>query len=604
MGRNGGLSLPSGFVADLARAGSTQEVLAVVARWLPQIVEAERSSVSLVDDDHHLQLQAFGGSVSLTYSGRIPIEGSLIGRAFLAGETVKIHDLRRYEASDVPLLVEAGLRSAVCAPMITAGTKLGTINLASSQVGFFDDGDVQVLSSIADLIATFIAVNQHAEEYERRANTDTLTGLMSRSAALAELDRAFDDGDHRPSVLYIDVNGFKAVNDAHGHPVGDRFLKILASRIEGLTRPGDAVGRLGGDEFLVVLHRDRSAEAATKLATRITDALRHPIRIGSLVLDAGVSIGVASVRTLSDTPEDLLYDADQTMYSAKVTGAPSALVSPTIRHRSTLRIAADRDLDDAMAAADIGFHYQPVREIRSNMVVGAEALVRWDHPEHGAVPAPTLIERVEATGRTDAFTRWSLATLLRQWRSVREDLPWFEGNTVGINLTPRQLSWPGLADFLLQTLADNGLRTDEIIVEVVESSGINAGDKAERSLTRIGEAGVLIALDDFGSGHNVLSYFARFPIHCIKFDRSLVRATVDHESARRILRGLNSLALDLGVLTVAEGVESKAEADLCMEAGITIGQGWYFGYPEPLADFVDMARAEGPPAFDASADAF
>ncbi len=596
MGRTVGISLPSGFVTDLARAASGQDVLTVTAKWLPEVIDADRTSVSLQTDADHLQLCAFGGSLVLEYSGYFAIQDSLIGRAFAAGDVLNIPDLTASYGTDVEVLVKAGLRSALVAPMISAGTALGTINLANRKAGFFSSEDETALSSIADLIAGFLAVNQHAEEQRRRASIDTLTGLMSRGTILDQLDTAFEADEERPALLYVDVNAFKAVNDSHGHLVGDQFLQAIGQRITGLMRDTDMLGRLGGDEFLIVVKHDRSGETAVRLAQRITESLHEPIAVGSLLINAAVSIGVATIESESSTAADLLYDADQTMYSAKTRGAPSAVVSQTIRRQSAIRSAADRDIDNALENGEIGFHYQPVRSISTLEILGAEALVRWDHPEHGWIPAPVLIERIEATGRTDAFTRWGVETLVREWAEVRAHLPWFWNKAVSMNFTPRQLAWPGLADFLVSSLAEADFRTHDIIVEVVESAAITPGDASEQSLARLGAADLLIALDDFGTGHNALRYFTRFPIHAIKFDRSLVRAMVDHDVARRILRSLSALAADLEVFAVAEGVETRSEADLCMDAGIDVGQGWYFGRPGPLENFIEVALAEGAPS--------
>ncbi len=562
------------------------------AKWVPDLLEVERVSIYLPTKHDYLRLRTTGGPAELPTTCHIPMEDVMVGQAFTEKRLVNVADLAGVELEVVEPLVAAGLRSAVLAPLMHRRSAVGTVNLFSTKPAYFDEAKQEKIRVVAEVIGSFIAAHQHMENQQRRANTDSMTRLLGRTAILRRLSAAFNNGDHRPAVLYIDVNSFKGINDSHGHAVGDQLLQEIADRIQTHVRPIDAVGRLGGDEFLVVVERDLTGEAAIRLASRITEAMDEPVRVGSLVLDVNLSIGVANVNSLGDTAENLLWDADHTMYTAKSAGMPVALISPEIRRQSAVRAAIDHDLEGAMTDGGVEFHIQPVRHLGTYEILGAEALVRWTHPELGAIPAELILERTQATGRTDVFTRWTIDTVIGMWQEVRREAPWFHDKAIAINLAPRQLAWTGLADYFLEAINNAGFRPEDIFIEVVESAEIGPGTDAEHTLAQLGRSGAFIVLDDFGTGHNVLDYLTRFHISGIKFDRALVGATVRHGAARRILNSLNSLADELGIATLAEGLETEAEAKLCLDAGIPAGQGWLLGYPEPLESFIKTALAD------------
>ncbi len=592
MGDVADVHLPAGFIRAVSAAADQEAVLRATASWMPQIINAERSSVALPLDDDNLAIRSIGGTVPLSGPTTHPIAGSIVGKAFRSKKTVVLDDLVGADYADAHALSKAGLRSAVAGPLLSGGRCLGTINLANSKPGFFTEAHVELLGSIADLVASFLNVHQLAAAEKVRAETDDVTGTLSRRAALDELERLFRHPAGKPSVLFIDLDGFKRINDLHGHRTGDGVLCEIANRIARLLGPDDRLGRLGGDEFIVIVAADPDGERAAGLAADIVVACRPPAQIEGVRVTTSLSIGLGYPHSPDIDASTLLSDADHAMYTAKGCERSIVVADELVRRQVGLVAAIDEDMDAAMDRGEIVFHYQPVRKLKSLDLVGAEALVRWNHPEHGPVPPPLLIERIEATGRISRFTTWAMDTIARDLRTVRHHVPEFVGKSFALNLTPGQLSWSGCADAHAQTCDRYGFDRADLLVEVVESSEIQPGDAAEQTLKKMAAEGAFIALDDFGVGHNALAYFTRFPIHLLKLDQSLVRGMSENDAARSILRGLTSMARELGIISLAEGVETIVEEAMCREAGIHHGQGWHFGRPIPIDDFTELALSE------------
>jgi diguanylate cyclase (GGDEF)-like protein len=559
---------------------------------MPQIIEAERSSVSLPSDGLHLQIYTITETL-MPHGTLLPINGSLAGQAFSSQRTVICDDLTTSNALEAPRLASCGLRSAIACPMVIGGRTLGTINLADSTPGFFTPEHKQELRAIVDLIASFMGAHERAEsEFERRS-TDHLTGSLSRSAILDHLDDEFAT-DEKPSLLYVDVDRFKSINDTHGHAHGDELLRVLSQRIQGVLRDQDRLGRLGGDEFLIVAAADGDGAVAHQLADEIERVCGMPVTYRSVCVQPEISIGIASVPDHVGSATELLNDADEAMYAAKRSSFSVAVADETLRAEAATIATIDRDLDVGLRTGEITHYFQPVRDMTTREIMGVEALVRWTHPRVGPVPPPLLVQRLERTGRTDAFTEWTLRTVAEHWTRARAQVPWFADKAVSVNMSPRQLAWPRYADVQLAITKEFGLRNEDIIVEVVESDEIEVGDAAEQTLQRLVSHGGVVALDDFGTGHNALGYFTRFTIGAIKFDRSLVVQASTSTQARTILAGLAGICHDLGVVSLGEGIETEAHARICQQLGITHGQGWHFGYPEPLEALIATALADGP----------
>lgn len=591
------LSRLSGLVRALGTAENRDQMLDAMAETLPAMMQVDRSSVALPRSATHMQIFAFGGAVSdERATWEIPIETSMLGRAARQNRMLVLDDLTGSAYHEMAALAEAGLRSAMVAPISVGDTCLGTVNLASRYHGFFTPPRQELARAVAELIAGSLNLMRLAERERSRAMIDGLTGCLSRSAILDHLDGQFGHGGHRPSVIYLDLNGFKLINDVHGHHVGDRILTIVARRITSRLGSGEHLGRLGGDEFLIVVDEDDRGHRAEAVARSLPAVSEEPIAVDRLEITATFSIGVANpALTANGTAGELMADADQAMYRSKRSARTIVVADEEIHRHTSMLSAIDRDLDRAMDQGALVLHYQPVCWLDTGTIAGVEALVRWEHPEYGWIPAPLLIDRIEATGRTASFTRWCIESATRDLAVFRRALPALGEGRVGVNLSPRQLALPQCAELLVEACDRHGLRPSDVLIEVIESAAISVGGQAEETLGRFAAIGATIVLDDFGTGDNALRYFTRFPVHGIKFDRSLVGALTTTPEARKILQAMAIMSRDLDLSSVAEGIETEEELEACRGLGLLFGQGWLLGRPAPRDELIAARSLEGSP---------
>lgn len=593
-----------GFLADLTVTRSIEEVHRVAADWLPKFVQSDGSSVTrLTEDGQGLEVLPMRSELTISSGTILPIDGSVVGLAFRERRSVRIPDLLESPVAEAKSLSSTGYRSCLVSPLISSDACFGTLNVASTHVDFFTDHNERVLSTVAALLGSFVQNHFAVQVEQREARTDPLTGLLSRRAIIEELERRLKENRNPPAVIFIDLDGFKTINDAFGHSAGDEMLRTMASRLGGAVRSSDSIGRLGGDEFLIVCDLDRGRDSAVRVAERLAATCSEPVFLGTVSVAPRMSIGVAQPRSTQPPAEELLVDADMAMYEAKRSGRTVMFADDDLRNAADLVTAIDRDLEAALRRREITFEYQPVRSLGSNRFIGAEALVRWEHPIHGAIPANLLVERAEATGLMDQFTAWSVEEAAEALAELRERCPQFVGITFSINLNARQLAWSAYPNVHVAALERRGLSAADLVVEVVESGLIELGSKAEQNLRSLAEAGAFVALDDFGDGHNALSYFTRFPIRGIKFDRSLIGSMVESPAIQTIVKGLAKIASDLDILSMGEGIETEAERDMCLQLGIGYGQGHLLGSPmtlETLATQLEDEPAAGATAADST----
>lgn len=455
------------------------------------------------------------------------------------------------------------------------------------------------------------------QRLEFAASHDDLTGVLSRAAAMRELEARFEQATASAAILYIDLDGFKGVNDGYGHMVGDEVLKTFALRIKSAVGDLHRVARIGGDEFLVVLDVS-STDDALSVARKVANTLSAPVKLADMSLNQRFSIGLATAEGLpTDAPasapttqlptasparvraEQLLVDADMAMYVAKRDQQAIALADESTRTWSAQRLVIERDLPAAITNGDIEFHYQPLVDLDHHKWVGAEALLRWEHPELGMLPAELVIERAEVIGCADDLSRYTIDKVARTWAELLRAVPAMAHHQAAINASPRQLGWDGFVGAHLEAIEREGLRPEHFVIEVTESSRVELHTAAAASLTRLAATGSRVCLDDFGVGYSALAYFTQFPIHAIKIDRSLVaELRGDASITERLLRGVVRLAQDMGTRLVGEGVETETSAGLCHSLGIRIGQGHFLGAPMSFDEFCALAPTHVLPVID------
>jgi diguanylate cyclase (GGDEF)-like protein/PAS domain S-box-containing protein len=420
------------------------------------------------------------------------------------------------------------------------------------------------------------------EEIAYQASHDALTGLPNRTTLQRYLVESLAADPEGVGVLFVDLSGLKPVNDTLGHARGDAALVAVALRIQSAVGDAGRLGRFGGDEFAVVT-RGLGPEQLTALAETLVAELDRPVTApegGHVYLTASTGIALSDGRT---SAEHLLANADLAMYAVKRrTGRGVQLFDATLADQATERLGVERDLRDADLETDLRAHYQPIVRLDTGRISGAEALLRWNHPGRGLVPPGLFIPVAEETGLIDKLGLWVLRD------ACRAQVAWSAHEMkVAVNLSPRQLYDPHLAQRVADILAATGARADHLVLEVTESALID--DRvAAPALAALKELGAALALDDFGTGYSSLTSLRRYPFDTIKIDRSFVAEIGRSTQDMAIVQHVIHLAHDLGMRVVAEGVETAQQLDMLAEAGADVAQGYFLGRPAPAADMTAM----------------
>jgi diguanylate cyclase (GGDEF)-like protein/PAS domain S-box-containing protein len=409
------------------------------------------------------------------------------------------------------------------------------------------------------------------------AHTDPLTSLANRTLFSERLEAAAAAGD--ATVLLLDLDGFKGVNDTLGHAVGDRVLVEVAARMRAACRRGDLVARLGGDEFVVLLDRaGAQGDAAEQLAARLVEVLAQPFDLGARTACLGASIGVARL-LVPGSADELLRDADVAMYAAKGHGKGRYQVfEPRLRAALVERTELTEDLRRALERGELFVRYHPVAEVSSHKVLGFEALVRWQHPTRGELAPAAFLPLAEEAGLVQALGEQVLLAACTTMAAWRRDVPGAGHARIGVNLSPLQLQ-PGLADTVRSVLELSGLAPEALILELTEDVVLEDVDGAVRVLRELRALGVILAIDDFGAGYSSLGYLKQLPVQVVKIDRSLLQGVDLDPAARALLDAVVSLIARLGMTAVAEGAETVAQWDLLEQLGCPIAQGFLLARP-------------------------
>jgi diguanylate cyclase (GGDEF)-like protein len=420
------------------------------------------------------------------------------------------------------------------------------------------------------------------------AHHDHITGLPNRALFLTLFNRLLEaPGGAAPSVLFIDLDRFKAVNDSLGHEVGDQLLAGVAGRIRDCVRAGDTTARLGGDEFAVLLDDD-DVDAVTATAERIITAIREPFRLAGRDVYVGASIGVALHGGTPAGSDDLLNKADVAMYRAKKTGPGKVVVYEPYMHTEALDLLGLRaDLQRALEAGEFSLQYQPLVELDTLRPVGVEALVRWRSPTRGLVPPADFIPIAEESGLIVDIGQWVLATSARQAAAWRAEWPEL---TLNVNVSGHELVHPRFAENVMRALTVAGLPTHAVTLELTESVLMKDPVTAVAALSRLRDLGVQLSIDDFGTGYSSLAYLRELPVDELKIDRAFVARAELTSQDMALLCTIIELGHLLGLRVVAEGVETEAQLQALRGLGCRLGQGYHLQFPADVPPFLDASR--------------
>ena len=451
---------------------------------------------------------------------------------------------------------------------------------------------------IAGLVFNTRDVSERRElerQLTHQAFHDPLTGLANRALFRDRVQHALAlraRTREQLAVLFLDLDGFKAINDSLGHSVGDRLLSAVSRRLQTAVRPGDTVARLGGDEFAVLLEDIAGLYVAEQVAARFIEELQTPFALDGHEVFVGASVGVALSNETFDADE-LLRNADLAMYRAKALGKNRCELFEPDMHAAVLdRMALENDLRHAVVRDQLRVHYQPVVELATGRIVGVEALIRWAHPTRGLVSPGEFINVAEESGLVVPLGRWVLTESCRQvarWRA-QTGLPL----RLSVNISARQLQAPRLAEHVARTLRATGIDARDLVLEITESMLVDDAERTIAKLHLLRELGVRLAIDDFGTGYSSLNYLRRLPVDVLKIDRSFVKGIGTESELTSLTAAIVGIGRDLGLDTVAEGIEEPGQLAALRRMGCVLGQGFLYARPLP-ADELALLLTSGEP---------
>ncbi|MBU1002122.1 MAG: EAL domain-containing protein [Proteobacteria bacterium] len=479
--------------------------------------------------------------------------------------------------------VGLGNHSNVSVPICTDDRLLGVLTLVIAETEELDAKAHQFLEGVADVLAALIRQKRTEADLRRHAYSDVLTGLSNRTSLLAWLDKTLAVGKS-VTICTLNLDKFHIINDGLGHGMGDQLLQSFASRLSDFRAGNTIVARLGGDEFALALSGGITQTAAISFAKAVQASMAEPLTVAGQSFYITACVGISQADS-GDDAQTILRDTHIALHLAKRQGPGSiAAFDPIMHERAGKVMRTATDLRKALMKDEFVIHFQPIVALATRKVIGAEALVRWNHPLRGLTAPDEFIPIAEDTGQIGLLGEWVLRNACKRYFELAARAN-HERFTLAVNISGLQLSKSGLVQQVETILRETGVPAQMLKLEITETAAMGNAEKTIPKLNRLRELGVGLSIDDFGTGYSSLSYLHRFPIDTIKIDRSFVGAMSPDNENMEIVRTVLTLADVLGLDVVAEGVETEEQAQLLNSMGCRRGQGYLFARPLPFEDF-------------------
>jgi len=586
----------SDFARTLATDFPIQRILDHLVGRIVEILPITAAGVTLISAGNAPQYIAASDESAMLFERlQTELRDGPCMWAYQRGEAISVPDLTadtRFPRFG-PSAVTNGLGAVFTFPLRDGSGRLGALDLYRDAPGDLAPHDMAAAQTLADVAAAYLLNAQAredsrttSEQFRHGALHDPLTGLPNRLLLQQRLEHAAQRAQRshtNAAVLFVDLDRFKRVNDTHGHHVGDDLLRAIAQRLAAVVRPGDTLARFSGDEFVFLCEDLQSAADVEALAIRVDGAFVEPFSVGGVQLAVTASVGMAFAGPGEDISDKLVVQADIAMYQAKRRGGGGHQI---IDLREAL-MSADRDsleidLRAAFAEGTLELAYQPIVRSRDGSITGVEALLRWNDPVRGAVPAMTMVTIAEQTGLISQLGAWVLersCLARRDWLRARPGITL----DLAVNVSARQLMSPDFRSIVASVLDRTQMDPSSLILEVTESLFIEDFDHAIDLLANLRALGVRLALDDFGTGYSSLSYLRRLPIDIIKIDQSFIADIGELSTGSAVVAAVTNLAHVLGLAVTAEGVETHAQRDEVTTIGCEYAQGYFFARPTSAA---------------------
>jgi diguanylate cyclase (GGDEF)-like protein len=432
------------------------------------------------------------------------------------------------------------------------------------------------------------ALRKSERDFAHAALHDSLTGLPNRKMFGDVLRKLIADYKNDPTtnfqVLFLDIRSFKDINDSLGHSIGDKVLTIAAKRFVRTLSAKDTVARIGGDEFAIILRDLDTTGKAQKIARKIYQNITLPFALSGNRINIDVNIGIASCDAEYDTPEQILRDADIAMHYAKEKNAGPAVFTKDMRARFLERVRFEMDLRHAIERNELALHYQPIVSLSDGRLKGFEVLLRWHHSEFGMIPPNKFIPIAEQSDLIQPLTLWVLTRSCAQLAEWQKMSPEYRDLTVSVNISGKHLSDDELIDDIENILEDTRLQAKGLKLEITESTAMENPEQTVNILNKLNHLGVQLSLDDFGTGYSSLSYLHRLPFDTLKIDRSFVYSVGEQGENSEILQTIISLAKNLKMRVIAEGIETESQLAVLQNLGCDFGQGFLLAKPKPIRE--------------------
>ena len=510
--------------------------------------------------------------------------------AYQTGEVTSVPDLRRETRfpAFAPRAAAAGLAAVFTFPLDHGPLRLGALDLYRDTPGELSPDELKAAQTLADVAAAYLINAQARSDLEQSTELaraaalhDALTGLPNRLLMLELLSHASSESlrsGKLSAILFFDLDRFKEVNDTYGHQAGDELLVGVARRLTALLRPGDSLARLAGDEFVALCEGLDTPAQADEIAARCNAGLARTFDLSGVAVAITASVGIALTGPGTQTPEDLLREADGAMYRAKRErpdryGANDPSGQRTAERRSGLA----GSLPGAAERGELHLEYQPIVTARDGLLIGVEALLRWTHVSRGGIAPTVFIPFAERSGQIIEIGHWVLEEALLDEAAWRR--PPAQGIALSVNVSPHQFMAAGFATSVARLLEDSATDPGLLILEVTESVFVRDEQRAQIVLGELKRIGVKLALDDFGTGYSSLGYLNALPIDIIKIDRTFIAGLTAAPESQRIVSAIIQLAHRLGMTIIAEGVETDAQQHELIRLGADACQGFYFAGP-------------------------
>jgi diguanylate cyclase (GGDEF)-like protein len=590
------------FARALANVGTPEDVAERLVAAVPVVVDCDSSVVGLWDDES--QMMYIAASAGLSPEAEAVLRTARAGRAdssSLATMLERFEPLFVDQSTDDEflrnLLARTGRVAAAFVPIAANGELLGVVNAGVHHrpERLRANGELLTrLTSLADIAATALQNARLVEHIKHQALYDPITGLPNKRLLEDRVRTALTQA-HRSgegfTLYFLDLDRFKNVNDTLGHAVGDQLLKQVAHRLLATLREEDTVARLGGDEFAVMLPRIESADVAMVVADKVWAALQQPFLIGNQQLFITSSIGMAIAPLDGDQYDTLLKHADIAMYRAKQQGRNRyASYSPSLHENLSHLLRLESDLHGALASDQLRLFFQPQVRLDDGHLVGAEVLLRWEHPELGMLGPDEFLSIAEETGLIVDIDAWVLREACLQARR------WLDAGLtplrVGVNLSTRDLHDRALIDAVATSLGQTRLEAANLQLEVTERVVGAGSDQVLDTMAKLRGLGVSLAIDDFGTGSSGLSNLRNSPVDTLKIDKTFVHEVTAEQAEVPLLAAMISLARDLGLAVVAEGVETSEQAEFLRRHRCDLAQGYLFGHPMDAGHFTEILRRQ------------